>query len=196
LTQSIAAAPPSSRGNGAPDAPERALLAVLDENDPLTPTALAGLPMSDMTTLSLPVYPGTAYVSGTLTPDPGSWMSYDTYSGNFSFEVNLSSGAISNAAMSASATKPGNNPGTTQAYNYSGGSGSMSGGSFTITGFAGSLSGSFYNYSAGTSAGTGTHMTGSGNVDAVGGSVNGSFSATTPTNTQLDDGTFSGIRTQ
>ncbi|MDR2744452.1 MAG: FecR domain-containing protein, partial [Desulfovibrio sp.] len=38
LTQSIAAAPPSSRGNGAPDAPERALLAVLDENDPLTPT--------------------------------------------------------------------------------------------------------------------------------------------------------------
>ncbi|MDR1685562.1 MAG: FecR domain-containing protein [Desulfovibrio sp.] len=194
FTQSIAAAPPSSTQENAPA--EQAVAAVFDNNDPSTSTTLAGLPMSDMTTSSLPVQPGTAYVSGTLTPDAGSWMSYGTYSGNFSFKVDLSSGAISNAAMSASATNPGNNIGTTQAYNYSGGSGSMSGGSFTITGFAGSLSGTFYNYPAGTSAGSGTHMTGSGNVDAVGGSVNGSFSATTPTNSQLDDGTFSGTRTQ
>jgi hypothetical protein len=195
LTQSIAAAPPSSSPDKGPA--EQTVLAVLNENDPLTPTALAGLPASEMTTL--PLQSTTAYVSGTLAPQNGSWMggySSSVYSGNFSFDVDLLSGSISNAAMSASDQNAGNTPSQYSAYNAVGGSGSMSGGNFTITGFSGSFAG----YYSANQVGSASYMTGSGNVDAVGGSVNGSYEVYTnhsgSTGYTVDNGTFSGTRTQ
>jgi hypothetical protein len=198
FTQSIAAAPPSSSQENAPA--EQTVLAVLNENNASAPTDLAGLPVSAMTTLSLPLQPATAYVSGTLAPASGSWMGgypgVSDYSGSFSFEVNLAGGAISNAAMSATEQNAGGTASQYSAYNAVGGSGSMSGGNFNITGFTGSFAG----YYSANQVGSGSYMTGSGNVDAVGGSVNGSYEVYTnhsgATGYTVDQGAFSGTRTQ
>lgn len=127
----------------------------------------------------------TAMVSGSLTPDTGS--SFYGSSGGFSFNVNVESGAISNASMS-------NNNGSIS-YAATGGSGSISGGSFTITGFGGTA------YSGGSPfsdpIGGSTNMSGSGNISSVGGAVSGTYAVEVPPGwTGLDSGNFSGSRTQ
>jgi hypothetical protein len=126
----------------------------------------------------------------------GGYPGVSAYSGSFSFEVNLFSGAIGNAAMSATEQNAGNTPGQYSAYKAVGGSGIMSGGSFTITGFTGSFSG----YYGANQVGSASYMKGSGNVDAVGGRVGGSYVVQTnhsgATGYVVDLGAFSGTRTR
>jgi hypothetical protein len=162
---------------------------------PDTPT-LKELAVADLSSPALPLPPTLtmASVSGTLTTSD-TWQLLGVHSGSFSFEVNLSSGAINNATLSASNPSPGNIS-TPVSYTFSGGSGSMSGGNFTInSGFSGTV---IYGASTYPGVGAGSYMTGSGNVNSVGGSVTGSYYADPlgSLGAQLDAGTFSGTRTQ
>ncbi|MDR2124725.1 MAG: FecR family protein [Desulfovibrio sp.] len=145
FTQNIAAAPPSSRENGTQRAPEQTVLAVLDESGPLTPTALAGLPVNDLATP--PLMPTAGTVTGTLsapamlglTTAGWAWASWN---GSFSFDADLTRGTISNAAMhGAGMLEDLYNPGnfTANGFNVSGGGGSIAGAAFSVDGFSGSV---------------------------------------------------------
>jgi hypothetical protein len=85
------------------------------------------------------------------------------------------------------------------AYNLSGGSGCMSGGSFSITGVGGTIACPVLP-SPGTvfAPDSGTHMTGSGSVGNIGDSVSGTYyiDSVYVTGWNIDGGTFSGSRTQ
>ena len=138
LTQTVAAAPASSTGNSTP---EQASLAVPDASGPLAPPP-ADLLVSDMATSPLPSTPppftpppSTGYVSGTLyTTAPGVAFSSDSA---WHFTLDLHTGAISNASSSGSYADSSSifNVG----WDFVGGSGSFSGGTFWIHGFTGQI---------------------------------------------------------
>jgi hypothetical protein len=71
----------------------------------------------------------------------------------------------------------------------------MSGGSFSISGFGGTME---YPLASPYPAPPGSHMTGSGNVDNVGGAVSGTYyiDGVGVTGWTPDAGSFSGSRTQ
>jgi hypothetical protein len=140
-----------------------------------------------------PVPALTALVIGALLPNiPDSWMRSSGYSGKFSFELNLQSGVISNAAITASDPDAGG-AAIYAAYQAVGGSGSMNSGNFHITGFSGSIDGP---YSA-EQVDSASYMTGSGNADAVGNTVSGVYRVQTDSTVFImDQGDFLGIRTQ
>jgi hypothetical protein len=156
ITQTVAAAPSSSTDNAAP---EQALTAVPDASGPLAPpTALAGMPASDMT----PLPSLTGYVSGTL------YNAFSTFTNEsaFHFTVDMSTGAISNASSSGTFTATPN-----LTWNYANGSGSFSGGAFSVSGFTGhvtDLSSPGITYQP-----TGANMTGTGGYANVGDVVSG-----------------------
>jgi hypothetical protein len=148
---------------------------------------------SALTPLPNPVIPNpvtptpllTGLVQGTLTS--GSGFNVNPV---FSFNVDLSSGVISNAAMSAS------NAGL-DSFGVNGGTGTMTPGTWIVSGFSG----------AAISAGTFTFpiipsdpttMTGTGDASYVGAPVSGSYTidATSSSWSGVDSGTFSGSRTQ
>jgi hypothetical protein len=141
LTQSIAAAPPASQQNGAPDTPEQALLAVPDKNDPLTPTALANLGLTTQN-IGDSLRAATAFsghISGTLNTTQ--LTNATSWSGSFGFDVDLGSGAVSGATMTLAgilgqdSDGGGASPFFTSAH-LVGGSGSVSGNSFLINSFS------------------------------------------------------------
>jgi hypothetical protein len=143
LTQSIAAAPPSSSPQSAPA--EAMVLAVLNENDPLAPTALANLPVDDLAAPSLTPTRGT--IHGTLSAPEMSGLTtagwaWATWNGSFSFDADLNRGSIGNASMQgAGMLEDTYYPGTFAAngFNVSGGGGNIAGGSFSVNGFNGSI---------------------------------------------------------
>ena len=187
VTQTLARVPASSEAN-----PQ------LAENDPLTPSALADLALATQNTGDTLTLPATlsARVSGSLTPSPSGSIGADTsatdFSGSFSFSVDLASGAISNGAMSGSSALFA--LGSGGAYNLSGGSGTLSGGSFSLNGFSGTAT-----YAGTTMAiDPGSYMNGTGSVSNVGDTVSGTYyiDTTSLTGWNMDQGTFSGARTQ
>lgn len=106
---------------------------------------------------------GTAMVTGTLTNDG----SLSDYSGTFSFGVNLDSGAVSNATMSASGTDSSLN---TFSYTAGGGVGSIAGSVLDIQGFEGSGQ-----KNGNTARATEGSMSGNATFDANGLSVSGNY---------------------
>ncbi|MDR1659862.1 MAG: FecR family protein [Desulfovibrio sp.] len=198
FTQSIAAAPPSSTQENAPA--EQAVAAVLKGNDAVTPTAaLADLGLATQSLGDSLVPQLTALVQGTLTPASTGAIGADIlatdFSGNFSFNVDLGSGAITNGAMAGSSALFA--IGNGGAYILSGGNGSMSNGSFSITGFSGTITYPISPISVGA-AGPSSYMTGSGSIGNVGDTVSGNYyiDSTPHTGWTIDEGTFSGSRTQ
>jgi hypothetical protein len=161
----------------------------------LEETALAALPLNDMTTLA--ILPTTAYVNGSLTPGgTGAIFMGGTpadFSGSFSFEVDLAGGAISNGRMSGSSALFAVGNGIL--YDLHSGTGTMSNGNFTVNGFQGIME---YPLGSSYAAPAGSHMAGSGNVDAVGGAVSGNYfiDGAGVTGWTPDEGTFSGTRTK
>lgn len=108
---------------------------------------------------------GNANVSGTLTGDD---------IGSFSFQVNLSSGAVSNGVMTSGYSD-------WNTYPLTGGKGSISGSSLNVSGFA--------NAAQGTSG----SMSGSASRTPSGLSVSGNYNITGPGSTpRIETGTFSG----
>jgi hypothetical protein len=193
LTRSIAAAPPSSSPQSAPA--ERTLLAVLDENDPLMPTALANLPVNDLAAPSLTPTRGT--IHGALpAPDmPGftdygyAWVSWN---GSFAFTADLTQGSINNASLQGVGMLKDTAPQGSSAasgFNVSGGSGNITGGSFTVNGFSGSL---IVQGDSGTVNSPGTSMNGVIRSSDSTISVDGSYVIGGPNNSDTFTGAFSG----
>jgi hypothetical protein len=197
LTQSIAAAPPSSSQENAPA--EQTLLAVLNENDPLTPTALANLPVNDMAMPSLTPDRGT--VRGTLSAPEMNGLTtagwaWASWNGSFAFDADLTQGSIANASMQGMGMlEDTGSPGTLleNGFNVSGGGGNISGGSFTADGFSGTVI--IQNISSTTVDPASTFM--NGNIQSSGSNVtaNGNYSVG-PSSTSLWEGTFNGTGTQ
>ncbi|MDR0828398.1 MAG: FecR family protein [Desulfovibrio sp.] len=150
-------------------------------------SALNDLAVADMTTPAMPpLAPTTATVQGTLAPVQMSPLTASA----FSFNVNLGSGAIYNAAMYAY----GFDYLTPISFTVSGGAGSLSGGTFAITGFTGTA------YPASGVPVTviptdPTKMAGTADVSSIGGVTTGTFDVIQGATTYFD-GPLSGTRTQ
>ncbi len=187
-----AAAPEPGQTAGAPGA----AYLVADNGLPVPGTALGGLPLGvqlagDSITSQgggptppgppTPPTPTTAVLAGALVSTGGGGFSTNA---QFSFSLNLASGAISNGAMSAKNSM-------NDSFNVTGGKGSMTGGNFSITGFSGtalSNGGAFMGNSI--APGDGTNMTGTGNSNAV----SGSYDIKPSGWSTMDTGSFSGVR--
>jgi hypothetical protein len=94
----------------------------------LEETAIAGLPVNGMTTLTLP--PPTASVTGTLTSAVYFAPTWN-HSGNFGFQVDLRSGGISDGNARIFLEYSGY-PSENYAYNLSGGTGQANAGGFQM----------------------------------------------------------------
>ena len=188
-----AAAPePAPRGTAPDEQPQGATTILVAENALPTPeTPLGGLPIADVGGPgSLAGGGGGGPVTGTiqgdlLTSGMGGWNN-----GKFSFDINLGSGAITNAMMTALT------PALTDSYTVSGGTGSTSGGAFNITGFSGAATSGGGAFTFSVTPADNCYLTGSGNVSAVGGTVSGSYKVDASSSfwSNVDDGNFSGTR--
>ena len=144
--------------------------------------------IGDSDSLTLNVVPTTGTVAGTLQ-----FGYMGSGSGSFSFDVGLTTGAVSNAEMSGSASMStaGSN---IQSFNVSGGSGNMQ----DIKNFSGTYT--TFGNSTPTSVGSGTSLNTShapGSVPALGESVGGSFYIMDSTNSVIvpyADGAITGER--
>ena len=141
------------------------------------PSGELGSSLTDVTTASTlpgqnpapPPVPDTiAYGGGLFTKTPGS-------ANQFVFEANLTTGAISNAWMKSTETTDFTD------FNATGGSGTISGSSYAITGNTGSYNSNTINH---------WEMNGSGLT--VGGSTGGSYQIGISGNSNVENGTFSG----
>ena len=159
------------------------------------PTYLADVPLAGQTQGdSLSTTPGAggggitpvtppALFSGTMSSTPGFMIS-----NSFSFEMNLSTGAISNASISG-------DQGGGVFYNASGGVGSMAAnGAFNITGFGGTAWSGGIPFAILPSSTI--NSPGGGSVPAVGGSLGGNYQVDATTWTPVDFGAVFGTRTR
>jgi hypothetical protein len=110
-------------------------------NLPQAPAEIAGLSVNDMATPALPpLMPTSGHVTGSLTSTL--LINAPSWSGDFAFDVNLGSGSIRNASMNLSG-RLGQDPDgggllpQPTSIDLHGGSGSVSGSNFSISGFSG-----------------------------------------------------------
>ena len=152
VSGSVAANSPASGGTAqlAPPSPV--------VGNPITPTTLAQTPIVSQALGEGFRQTGNANVSGSL--------SSDGYTGSFSFLVNLASGSVSNGVMQSGNSDVTPNP-------LTGGSGSISGSSLNVSGFAGdgntgSMSGSASRNTSGLSVSGGYSIRNSDGIQEAG----------------------------
>jgi hypothetical protein len=129
-----AAAPEPVMNSGQPEEQLRGsthLVAQADLIPPDTPLAEISLPVQSLgdsvaAAVTSPVTPMTGHVAGALATSYAS----NSVNGNFSFDVSLSSGAISNGTLTASGTLSGGTYSGSLAVNLSGGTGMASSGMY------------------------------------------------------------------
>ena len=172
--------------------------AIPSPDSDLTSQNLPQQAMADNITPPAPPAVTIATVTGGLTPGPGGEIGRQgnpaDFTGDFSFKVDLTGGgAISDGRMSGVYD---DNTGSPLVYDVHSGTGTISNGNFTITGFQGSV----YTGPAGGAMPPNniTSMTGSGNITNVGGTVSGTYyiDGVGTTGWTPDAGTFAGRRIQ
>ena len=198
-----AAAPePAPRGTAPGEQPQGATTILVAENALPTPeTPLGGLPIADLNGggpgLSGGTPPPSGPIPGTISGNLthlGTDIGVAAFNGVFQFAVNLSSGAISQASM----TGLGDQGSPLNAFSISatGGTGSFSGGAFTITGFTGAVTDiGIWGPSGPLDPGQ-THLNGGGSYANVGDSVSiTSYDLSMGLGSSVSNGTGSGTRT-